>query len=389
MTSLSTTQGYVATVLGQPPKAVWFISVFNIAITSSYMICGVNSDLFGRRWFIVIGNLVVVIGTVVAGSAKSANAVIIGMAITGFGSANCALAVFAIPELLPNKWRHIGVTIADTSIAFVVLCGPSLSRYAMTGTTAWRWLFYSNSIANGFAGIVIFFWYHPPKHPRGIPWKQAVLELDYVGGLLFVLSLTGILSGISYASYLPSTNPHVLGLLITGFGVLVLFALWERYAPLKQPLTPTRLFTHNRGRTLSFPLLLSTLVTIYYLAINIIWGTMVSLFYARSTADAVRLSLVQGFGFLTGAIGCGALGSTLKHWRLAMFISTFTATLFGGLLALANPNSRAMSITFTFINSVGYGWAQILVITFCQFGAEQSELGIAGGLAYVSLENPP
>jgi hypothetical protein len=30
------------------------------------------------------------------------------MAITGFGAANCQMAAFALTELLPNKWRHIG-----------------------------------------------------------------------------------------------------------------------------------------------------------------------------------------------------------------------------------------------------------------------------------------
>lgn len=38
--------------------------------------------------------------------------IIVGMALLGFGGANCQMAAFALPELLPNKWRHIGVVIA-------------------------------------------------------------------------------------------------------------------------------------------------------------------------------------------------------------------------------------------------------------------------------------
>jgi MFS family permease len=293
--------------------------------------------------------------------------------------------VFAIPELLRTKWRHIGVAIADTSIMFDVICGPSLSRFATTDTSSWRWIFYVNAIASGVVGTLLFFFYYPPKHPRGLSWHRAIRDLDYAGGLLFVAATVAILSGICYASSRPSTDPQVLALLVTGFGVLILFSLWETFGNARQPLTPTRLFTHNRGRTLSVPFLLSAVVTVYYLGINIIWGTMVSLFFARSTTEAAQLSLVQGFGFMGGALAMAYCGSIIKRWRTTMFFAAFFATLFGGLLALVRPDRRGLAIACTFLNSFAYGWSQILSITFCQFGADQSELGISGGLAWVSF----
>jgi hypothetical protein len=38
----------------------------------------------------------------------------------GFGAGNCQLAAFALPELLPNKWRHFAVVIADGLIYLYV-----------------------------------------------------------------------------------------------------------------------------------------------------------------------------------------------------------------------------------------------------------------------------
>lgn len=381
VTSLSTIQGHIAAVLGEPTQAVWFISVYNIAITSTFMVCGSNSDLFGRRWFVVTGNLFMVIGTIVAGTAKSVSAIIVGMTLSGIGGANCSLAVFAIPELLPNKWRHIGVAIADVSIMFDVICGPSLTRFAITSTSSWRWIFYANCIASGIVGTLLFLFYHPPKHPRGLSWRRAVRDLDYGGAILFTIGSTALLCGIAYASFLPSRDARVIGLLCAGFAAMIAFALWETFAPLKQPLTPTRLFTHNRGRTLSGPFFVAALITVYYLAINIIWGTMVGVLFATSTADAARLSLVQGFGFTAGVLAIALLGNRLGRWRTTMFCSALFATIFGGLLALSRPDRRGLAIAFTFLNSLSYGWGQILSITFCQFGADQVELGISGGLA--------
>lgn len=57
------------------------------------------------------------VGHLVVGTAKSTNAIIAGMTITGFGAANCQMATFALTELLPNKWRHIGEHLEAASFS--------------------------------------------------------------------------------------------------------------------------------------------------------------------------------------------------------------------------------------------------------------------------------
>lgn len=70
-------------VLRRPPKCIvdWCID--------QYWHSGANTDLLGRRWFLVIGNLICTVGHIVVASAKNGNSVIVGMAIAGFGGANC------------------------------------------------------------------------------------------------------------------------------------------------------------------------------------------------------------------------------------------------------------------------------------------------------------
>lgn len=137
------------------------------------MLCGANSDLFGRRWFIILGNLIVVVGSIVAGSAKSVTAVIAGESLVGFGAGNCQLSIFALPELLPNKWRHIGIVISEIGAFIAAVIGPACGRIAMNHGDAWRWIFYANAIGNGIAGVAIYLLYCPPKHPRGIAYKEV------------------------------------------------------------------------------------------------------------------------------------------------------------------------------------------------------------------------
>lgn len=89
-----------------------------------------NSDLFGRRWFLVMGNVLLFIGLLIGGTAKSNMQMWAAMSITGIGAGNAQLAAFAVPELLPNKWRHIAVVIADIGVITAVIIGPIAGRYA-------------------------------------------------------------------------------------------------------------------------------------------------------------------------------------------------------------------------------------------------------------------
>jgi hypothetical protein len=217
---------------------------------------------FLNRWFICGGNILLFIGFIISATAKNNTAMIAGLSLIGFGAGNAQLAAFALPELLPNKWRHSAVVLADLGVFFAVIVGPIAGRYAAAHGRAWIWLFWAPCIAVFFSFLGLFFFYFPPKHPRGLPFKQAMRELDYVGGLLFIISTTLILVGIVYTTTLPSNNPRVIGTLASGFGLMVVFGLWETFAPLKQPLTPTRVFTRGKGRTLTAPFVAAFVVTV-------------------------------------------------------------------------------------------------------------------------------
>jgi MFS family permease len=110
---IAVTSSQVATMLGDPSAGIWYTSLYTMCNAIAFMICGANSDLFGRRWFLIMGNVLLFVGHIMGGVAKNNTTMIAAFAIIGFGAGNAQLAAFALPELLPNKWRHISVTIAD------------------------------------------------------------------------------------------------------------------------------------------------------------------------------------------------------------------------------------------------------------------------------------
>ncbi|KAF2031206.1 MFS general substrate transporter [Setomelanomma holmii] len=375
--SLSACAAVVATQLGDPTKAAWYVSLYTITVTITFMVCGANSDLFGRWWFIIGGNACLFIGFIVAGSAKNNTKMLAGMSLIGFGAGNAQLAAFALPELLPNKWRAAAIVLADAGVYFAVLVGPVSGSYAAVNGAAWRWLFYAPAIAVFFSFLGLVFFYFPPKHPRGLPTSQAFRELDYVGAILFIASVTLILVGIVYTTTLPSDDPKVIGTLVSGFVTLIVFALWETFAPLKQPLTPTHVFTRDKGRELTAPFIVGFVVTMFYYAFNIIYPTQVGVLCTDATTS-IGYRVALG---LPGNIGL-CFGAFLLTWTLTASVTIMV--VFGALLALGNPERKNMMIAFVFLCQVGFGWAQYLSIAFIQFGVPQIELGISGGLAGIA-----
>ena len=114
-----------------------------------------------------------------------------------------------------------------------------------------------------------------------------------------------ILSGIVYVQLLPSNSPTVIGLLVAGFACLLFFIFWETFAPLKEPLAPTRLFTANKGRALTAPFVVGFVVTMFYYGTNITWPTMVAVYFTNAETPLRKvylLATVQGFGIFTGAM---------------------------------------------------------------------------------------
>ena len=56
-------------------------------------------------------------------------------------------------------------------------------------------------IAQVISLIALALLYFPPKHPKGVPWKEAIRGLDYVGTIIIVPAVTLVLVGIINTTY--------------------------------------------------------------------------------------------------------------------------------------------------------------------------------------------
>ncbi|PGH28269.1 hypothetical protein AJ80_00160 [Polytolypa hystricis UAMH7299] len=370
---------------GESELSAWTIPVITTSATVTILLFGANSDLFGRRHFLIISCVVGMVGYIVCALAKSNAMLIGGLALNGCASGMSGIALIAVPELISNKYRHIGVVIADGLVYIFIIIGPVVGRFSIIGGgERWRYLYWAGFAIEAVAGIGLALFYFPPKHPRGVPWKEALRGLDWVGGVLFSIGATLILVGIVYTSYLSSTDPKVIATLVTGFVVMIGFGLWEQFSNTKYPLCPRDIFTSHKGREFAVPFCLTFIVVGFFYSTAAIYPTMLNTFYideTTSTSTELLLTLPANVSLVVGAVVLTVFGSRVGHWKWSMTASTVSLCLWGSLLALITPHNKAMMITFVALVQFSYGWAAYLSVTYTQLGVPQEMLGMSGGLA--------
>jgi MFS family permease len=73
-------------------------------------------DIFGRRTFLLIGNLVGAVGCAVAATASSVITVIIASIFIGFGAAMHQLAWSCLAEVVPRRKRSFALGLFQVSL---------------------------------------------------------------------------------------------------------------------------------------------------------------------------------------------------------------------------------------------------------------------------------
>ena len=121
--------------------------------------------------------------------------------------------------------------------------------------------------------------------------------------------------------------------------------------------------------------------------INVVYPTQIATLWTTPATNfryAIELTLPQNLGLVFGAVLLTIFGHRIQRWRWTLTASVSIMVVFGALLALGKPTNKNTIMALVFLAETGFGWAQYLSIAYIQFGADQVELGISGGLAGVA-----
>jgi len=81
----SAIQGEVALKAGivSTSDVTWWMPLYLFCNASTQILFASNSDLFGRRWFLIVGNLMVFAGLIIIGAGVNTKMIMAGCAVQG------------------------------------------------------------------------------------------------------------------------------------------------------------------------------------------------------------------------------------------------------------------------------------------------------------------
>ena len=224
--------------LGGFDRLTWITMAYLVASTTSVPIAGRLSDMYGRKWFFVIGIVIFLVGSVLAGLSQSMGQLIAFRALQGIGGGvMMANAFTTIADIFPPKERGKYMGFMTGVFGVAAILGPLLGGLITDGLS-WHWIFYVN-VPIAIPVLYLFIKYFPDVHvPRG---KH---KIDYPGMLLLIAGVVPLLIGLAWADVEYAWgSPQVLSALIFGGVMLVVLVWWETKA--EEPIIPLQMFKNR------------------------------------------------------------------------------------------------------------------------------------------------
>src|SRR5918992_4099944 len=192
-TVLSTAMPQIVADLKGFDRYTWVTTAYLMTSTVVVPVVGRLTDLYGRKWFYVLGVTIFIAGSALGGLSETMTQLIVARAVQGIGGGVLiANAFVVIGDLFPpsERGKYQGLLGATFGISSVL--GPTLGGL-VTDQLSWHWLFYL-SIPLGIPIIVLMVALFPDIRPA--PGKHRI---DYLGVAALMLAVVSLLLGPSWA----------------------------------------------------------------------------------------------------------------------------------------------------------------------------------------------
>jgi EmrB/QacA subfamily drug resistance transporter len=213
----------------------WILNGYLLAIAALVVTAGRLGDIYGRRRVFCFGLATFAVGSVLAGAAPSATAVIAGRFVQGAGAAAMLpLSLALVTEAFPpaGRARAVGIWAGVSSIALAL--GP-LAGGALVDAD-WRLIFWIN-VPFCLAGLAVTL--AAARESR----DESAQRLDVPGLALLGAALVAIVLPLAEAEEWGFGSARTIGVLAVGLALAALFHRVERRSD--HPLVDFTLFRNR------------------------------------------------------------------------------------------------------------------------------------------------
>ncbi|GAM87545.1 hypothetical protein ANO11243_055710 [Dothideomycetidae sp. 11243] len=363
--------------IGGYDRWVWVTIAYFIPVAALCPFVGELSDLFGRKYVGMFGQLLLVIGPIVTCTANQMNVAIGGMVISGAGAGlNELIALAATGEMVPNAKR--GIYVGAVVLTIIPFAPSVLWAELIVQASKWRYVGAFIAGWNGVGLILLALCYWPPPRSNsvGLSRREILRHIDYVGGALSIGGVMCFMMGLQWgAQQYPWKSVHVLVPFCIGVVLIIAYFVWEMGGYPKYPMVPPRIFSQAK-RTMIVTLLITFFSGANFFNMLLFWPTEIYNVYGDDRVKIGIRSLPVGFGILGGAvISLVAIPLTKGNVRAIMMFFTALMTAGTGAVAIARPNNISTAYIPVSLACIGVGGVIIPVAIIAQIVCPDDLLG--------------
>ena len=373
-------------------RYTWPSIAYLLTSTTMIPIVGKLSDQFGRKWFLMSGVVIFLLGSALCGATPEIasalnvdpmNLFIFFRGFQGIGGGMLFSLVFtSIGDIFPPAERAQWQGLFSGVFGLASVFGPTAGGY-ITDTWGWQWIFYIN-LPLGIVALILLFRYLPAdistRSAAGLGWA-GVRRIDFWGAataagatvcLVFGLNWGGKREPLGYAW----NSPQVIGILVAAAILLLVFLVIERYFA-AEPILPLDLFKNpifRVGAMLSLMVGMALFALVLYLPLYI-QGV---LGYSATNSGVVITPLT-----LALAIGAAVIGQVIARVGRYQWVSIIGAcVLIVGVFLLTRMTATTSLLEVSrnmIVVGAGLGMLQPVLTLAVQNAIPRARLGVGTG----------
>ncbi|GCE20105.1 MDR family MFS transporter [Dictyobacter kobayashii] len=369
----------------------WVVTAYLLASTTMIPIVSKLSDQFGRKWFLIVGVVVFLVGSVLSGMSQSMNQLIAFRGIQGIGAGTGIALVFtAVGDVFTPaeraRWQGIFAGVYGFSSVAGPLLGGWLTDHGpllgslVTDTTRWRWIFYIN-LPVGLLALLALIIYLPARlsQPSNTHRGWAALKrVDFLGALLASAATVCLLLGLSWGSnqtYAWNSTP-VIGTLVAAGLLYAIFFVAERFAV--EPLLPLGLF---RIQVFSASAALAAFMGMVLLPVVIYLPLFLQGVLGASATNSGLVLTPLTISMVVGSAFAGFLISRVGRYHLQSMIAVVVLAIGVFLLGRMDANTTYLQASFFMILAgIGMGLFFPVQTLAAQNAVPPKNIGVGTGV---------
>lgn len=292
----------------------WAVTIYLLTSTISVPFYGKLSDYYGRKPLLLFGITVFLIGSALSGLSQTMEQLILFRGIQGIGAGSLfPISLAVIGDLFTPAERGKYQGLFGAVFGFSALVGPALGGF-ITDNISWHWIFYIN-VPLGLVSIAVVARVLPSiRRPHGN------LNLDWVGGAVFIAGMIPFLIGLTNAQSASWDDPEVGGLIALGLALLAVFLVIE--SRVREPIVPLDLW---RDRTYAGSLAASFFAS---------FGFFAAIIFLPRYYQVVLGESATASGYALVPLLIGVIASSIISGQIVSRTGRYKALLLGAITLL-------------------------------------------------------